>query len=82
VEYVDTGDVSYAASDLAVVTNEGRVLLADVSFELPQRSLLAVMGPSGAGKSILLDALTGSAPPAPALCDMTTATFTTTRRYV
>ncbi|MBZ4231858.1 ABC transporter ATP-binding protein, partial [Mycobacterium tuberculosis] len=51
VEYVDTGDISYQASNLRVVTNKGRVLLADVSFVLPQRSLLAVVGPSGAGKS-------------------------------
>ena len=61
-EYVDTGDVSYEASDLRVVTKKGRVLLADVSFALPQRSLLAVVGPSGAGKSTLLGALTGFRP--------------------
>ncbi|CAM4226111.1 ABC transporter ATP-binding/permease protein [Mycobacterium basiliense] len=62
VEYVDTGDVSYEASNLRVVTKKGRVLLADVSFVLPQRSLLAVVGPSGAGKSTLLGALTGFSP--------------------
>ena len=62
VEYVDTGDVSYAASDLKVVTKKGKVLLADVSFVLPQRSFLAVVGPSGAGKSTLLGALTGFRP--------------------
>lgn len=62
VEYVDTGDVAYEASDLRVVTKTGRVLLADVSFALPQRSLLAVVGPSGAGKSTLLGALTGFRP--------------------
>lgn len=62
VEYVDTGDISYQASNLRVVTNKGRVLLADVSFVLPQRSLLAVVGPSGAGKSTLLGALTGFRP--------------------
>ncbi len=62
MEYVDTGDVSYAASDLRVVTNKGKVLLADVSFVLPQRSFLAVVGPSGAGKSTLLAALTGFRP--------------------
>ena len=61
-EYVDTGDVSYEASNLRVVTKKGRVLLADVSFALPQRSLLAVVGPSGAGKSTLLGALTGFRP--------------------
>ncbi|MGB9308153.1 MAG: ATP-binding cassette domain-containing protein, partial [Mycobacterium sp.] len=62
VEYADTGDVSYEASNLRVVTNKDKVLLADVSFVLPQRSLLAVVGPSGAGKSTLLGALTGFRP--------------------
>jgi ABC transport system ATP-binding/permease protein len=62
VEYVDTGDISYAASNLKVVADKGRVLLSDVSFVLPERSLLAVVGPSGAGKSTLLGALTGFRP--------------------
>ncbi|OBK51734.1 FHA domain-containing protein [Mycobacterium kubicae] len=62
VEYVDTGDVSYEAANLRVVTRTGHVLLSDVSFVLPQRSLLAVVGPSGAGKSTLLGALTGFRP--------------------
>ncbi|QNI08098.1 FHA domain-containing protein [Mycobacterium kubicae] len=62
VEYVDTGDVCYEAANLRVVTKTGRVLLSDVSFVLPQRSLLAVVGPSGAGKSTLLGALTGFRP--------------------
>ncbi|GFG67355.1 hypothetical protein MKUB_48450 [Mycobacterium kubicae] len=62
VEYVDTGDVSYEAANLRVVSKTGRVLLSDVSFVLPQRSLLAVVGPSGAGKSTLLGALTGFRP--------------------
>lgn len=61
-EYVDTGDVSYAASNLKVMTKNGRELLADVSFVLPERSFLAVVGPSGAGKSTLLGALTGFRP--------------------
>lgn len=62
VEYVDTGDISYEASDLRVVTDKGRVLLDGIDFALPQRSLLAVVGPSGAGKSTLLGALTGFKP--------------------
>jgi len=62
VEYVDTGDISYEASNLRVVTDKGKVLLADVSFVLPQRSFMAVVGPSGAGKSTLLGALTGFRP--------------------
>jgi ABC transport system ATP-binding/permease protein len=62
VEYVDTGDVSYEAANLRVVTNKGKVLLADVSFALPERCFMAVVGPSGAGKSTLLGALTGFRP--------------------
>jgi ABC-type multidrug transport system ATPase subunit len=62
VEYVDTGDVSYEASNLRVVTNKGKALLANVSFALPQRCFMAVVGPSGAGKSTLLGALTGFRP--------------------
>ncbi|WP_231123143.1 FHA domain-containing protein [Mycobacterium asiaticum] len=62
VEYVDTGDISYEATHLGVATPKGKTLLADVSFVLPQRSLLAVVGPSGAGKSTLLGALTGFRP--------------------
>jgi ABC-type multidrug transport system ATPase subunit len=62
VEHVDTGDVSYEATNLRVVTNKGKVLLADVSFALPERCFMAVVGPSGAGKSTLLGALTGFRP--------------------
>jgi ABC transport system ATP-binding/permease protein len=62
VEHVDTGDVCYEATNLRVVTNKGKVLLADVSFALPERCFLAVVGPSGAGKSTLLGALTGFRP--------------------
>ncbi len=62
VEHVDTGDVSYEAKNLRVVTNKGKVLLADVSFALPERCFMAVVGPSGAGKSTLLGALTGFRP--------------------
>ncbi|SOX55446.1 ABC transporter ATP-binding protein, partial [Mycobacterium ahvazicum] len=62
VEYTDTGDVSYQASNLRVVSNKGKVLVANVSFALPQRCFMAVVGPSGAGKSTLLSALTGFRP--------------------
>lgn len=62
VEYVDTGDISYEASNLRVVTSKGKTLLSDVSFALPQRCFMAVVGPSGAGKSTLLGALTGFSP--------------------
>jgi ABC-type multidrug transport system ATPase subunit len=61
VEYVDTGDISYEAANVRVQTKD-KVLLDDINFVLPQRSLLAVVGPSGAGKSTLLGALTGFRP--------------------
>ena len=42
-------------------TNRGHktVILDDVSFEIPARTLFAVSGPSGSGKSTLLNMLTG-----------------------
>ena len=36
-----------------------RVVLADVSFDLPERGVLVVMGPAGGGKSTLLRTLAG-----------------------
>jgi ABC transport system ATP-binding/permease protein len=59
-EYVDTGDVAFAARDLTVRLPNGTVLLDRVSFSLASRSLMAVVGPSGSGKSTLLNALTGT----------------------
>ncbi len=61
-EYVETGDVFLEVSRLGVTTAAGQRILDDVSFALPERSLLAVVGPSGAGKSTLLNALTGFRP--------------------
>ncbi len=61
VEFVDTGDISFEAEDLAVFAGT-KQLMHEVSFQLPARSLLAVVGPSGAGKSTLLNALTGFRP--------------------
>jgi ABC transport system ATP-binding/permease protein len=58
-EYIDTGEVAYAAVDLTVRLANGAVLLDDVSFSLGSRSMLGVIGPSGSGKSTLLGALTG-----------------------
>lgn len=40
-----------------------KIGLHQTSFEIPAKSLLAVMGPSGCGKSTLLKALNGDAPP-------------------
>ncbi|MCD9085160.1 ABC transporter ATP-binding protein [Stenotrophomonas sp. SY1] len=37
----------------------GRTILRDVSMQVPQGSITAVLGPSGSGKSTLLAALTG-----------------------
>lgn len=39
-----------------------KTLLDDVSFDVPEQALVAVIGPSGSGKSTLLRALTGSRP--------------------
>ena len=61
-EYVETGDVYLEVYSLSVTTPAGQRILDDVSFALPERSLLAVVGPSGAGKSTLLNALTGFRP--------------------
>jgi ABC-type multidrug transport system fused ATPase/permease subunit len=54
-EFVDAGDVSLEARGLTVTLPNGKVLLDDVSFALPERCLLGVIGPSGAGKSTLAD---------------------------
>jgi ABC-type multidrug transport system ATPase subunit/pSer/pThr/pTyr-binding forkhead associated (FHA) protein len=66
LEYEDTGDLTFIASELTVkvpVSHGGeKVLLDGVGFTLPPRSMLAVVGPSGAGKSTLLGALTGIRP--------------------
>lgn len=59
--YVDAGDNAFQARGLTVRAGR-RTLLHDVSFDLPGRSVLAVVGPSGAGKSTLLGALTGTRP--------------------
>ena len=61
-EFVDTGDVSLIAQTLTVRTANGKVLLDDVSFPVPERCLVGVIGPSGAGKSTLLGAITGIRP--------------------
>ncbi|WP_067467739.1 FHA domain-containing protein [Nocardia amamiensis] len=61
-ETVDTGDVSVSVQNLIVRTPEGKVLLDEVSFPIPERSLVGVIGPSGAGKSTLLGAVTGLRP--------------------
>ncbi len=54
--------VSYAASALQVVTDQGKVILDGISFALEEGSFLGVVGPSGSGKSTLVNALTGFRP--------------------
>ncbi|WP_329568775.1 FHA domain-containing protein [Kitasatospora sp. NBC_01266] len=64
-EFIDNGPVSFSAHHLTVeVEHKGakKVLLNDVSFGVPEKSLIAVIGPSGSGKSTLLRALTGYRP--------------------
>jgi ABC-type multidrug transport system ATPase subunit/pSer/pThr/pTyr-binding forkhead associated (FHA) protein len=64
-EFVDTGDVSFSARRLSVQVPHGRTtktILKDVSFGVPEKSLIGVIGPSGSGKSTLLRALTGYRP--------------------
>ncbi|WP_428837535.1 FHA domain-containing protein [Streptomyces olivaceiscleroticus] len=61
-EFVDTGEVSFSARHLTVTVDGGKQILRDVSFGVPEKSLVAVIGPSGSGKSTLLKALTGYRP--------------------
>jgi ABC-type multidrug transport system ATPase subunit/pSer/pThr/pTyr-binding forkhead associated (FHA) protein len=64
-EFVDTGDVSFSARRLTVTVPHGKgtkQILKDVSFGVPEKSLIGVIGPSGSGKSTLLRALTGYRP--------------------
>ncbi|MEU1165779.1 FHA domain-containing protein, partial [Streptomyces sp. NPDC005921] len=61
-EFVDTGEVSFSARRLTVTVDGGKQILKDVSFGVPEKSLIAVIGPSGSGKSTLLKALTGYRP--------------------
>lgn len=64
-EFVDTGEISFSARRLTVTVPQGngtKNILNDVSFGVPEKSLVAVIGPSGSGKSTLLRALTGYRP--------------------
>ncbi|WP_173263330.1 FHA domain-containing protein [Streptomyces pacificus] len=61
-EFVDTGEVTFSARHLTVTVDGGKEILRDVSFGVPEKSLIAVIGPSGSGKSTLLKALTGYRP--------------------
>ncbi|GGY15199.1 ABC transporter ATP-binding protein [Streptomyces tanashiensis] len=61
-EFVDTGSVSFSARHLTVTVDGGKQILKDVTFGVPEKSLIGVIGPSGSGKSTLLKALTGYRP--------------------
>ena len=61
-QFVDDGNITFAAQDLVVKVGGGKVLLDRVTFPIPEKCLLGVIGPSGAGKSTLLGALTGMRP--------------------
>ncbi|MET9573347.1 FHA domain-containing protein [Streptomyces virginiae] len=61
-EFVDTGEVSFSARHLTVTVEGGKQILKDVTFGVPEKSLIGVIGPSGSGKSTLLKALTGYRP--------------------
>ena len=61
--HVDTS-VVFAVRGMVVEVGDRIRLVDDVSFELPERSLIAIVGPSGAGKSSLLAVLSGLRDPA------------------
>ncbi len=61
-EYLDRGGMTLAVVRLTVRTPERKVILNNLSFELPASSMLAVVGPTGAGKSTFAKALTGFRP--------------------
>jgi zinc transport system ATP-binding protein len=45
--------------DKVSVSFEGRAVLQDISFELPEGAFLAIIGPNGAGKTTLLKSMLG-----------------------
>ncbi len=61
VDYVDNGQVTFAALGLRV-DGEEKARLDSVSFTLTPGKFLGVLGATGAGKSTLMKALVGSRP--------------------
>ncbi|WP_070965282.1 heme ABC transporter permease/ATP-binding protein CydD [Vibrio sonorensis] len=62
VTVVPSGSVTIQATDLEVLSSEGKVLLGPVSFSLEADKTTALVGPSGAGKTSLVNALLGFLP--------------------
>ncbi len=60
----DGGTITFGATGVSYAVGDGLRLVDDVTFELPERSLMAIVGPSGAGKSSLLGVLSGLRDPA------------------
>jgi ABC transport system ATP-binding/permease protein len=58
-----TQEVAIRTERIVKQFENGKIGLHECSFEIPSKSLLAVMGPSGCGKSTLLKALNGDSPP-------------------
>jgi ABC-type multidrug transport system ATPase subunit/pSer/pThr/pTyr-binding forkhead associated (FHA) protein len=58
-----TQEVAIRTERIVKQFDNGKIGLHECSFEIPSKTLLAVMGPSGCGKSTLLKALNGDSPP-------------------
>ena len=58
-----TQEVAIRTERIIKQFDNGKIGLHECSFEIPSKTMLAVMGPSGCGKSTLLKALNGDAPP-------------------
>jgi ABC-type multidrug transport system ATPase subunit len=58
-----TQEVAIRTERIIKQFENGKIGLHECSFEIPSKTLLAVMGPSGCGKSTLLKALNGDSPP-------------------
>lgn len=56
-------EVAIKANGITKKYGNNKVGLHSCTFEIPSKSLTAVMGPSGCGKSTLLKALNGDSPP-------------------
>ncbi len=58
-----SNEISIKAEQIQKRFSNGNIGLHSCSFQIPSKSLIAVMGPSGCGKSTLLKALNGDSPP-------------------